>query len=169
MDMDRFVHQMAHNAERIRALVQGIPDEQAPWKPDADSWSILEVINHLYDEERYDFRVRLDMTLHHPGEPWPAIDPEGWVSKRQYNQRELGQSLDDFLAARQESLDWLQGLSSPNWAAAKVARFGTITAGDLFASWIAHDLLHMRQLVELHWAHTMTQVTPHGVAYAGEW
>ncbi|MCB0058173.1 MAG: DinB family protein, partial [Caldilineaceae bacterium] len=62
---------MQRNAQRIAALVAGVPDEQARWKPDAESWSILEVVNHLLDEEREDFRVRIDYTLHRPGEKWP--------------------------------------------------------------------------------------------------
>jgi len=169
MDLERAASQMADNAERIRVLVQGVTDDQARWKPNAASWSILEVINHLYDEEREDFRVRLDHTLHRPGEPWPATDPQGWVTKRQYNRRDLDQSLRDFLSARQESLEWLRGLSSPDWEAAREAPWGRITAGDILAAWIAHDLLHMRQLVELHWAHTTIQVAPYGVDYAGEW
>jgi hypothetical protein len=34
---------------------------------------------------------------------------------------------------------------------------------------VAHDLLHMRQLVELHWAYTMTKGDPYRTGYAGTW
>ena len=40
---------------------------------------------------------------------------------------------------------------------------------DLLASWVAHDLLHMRQLVELHWVYTIHQLEPYKVEYAGQW
>ena len=169
MDLEHFTAQMAHNAERIRALVQGVSDHQARWKPGPASWSILEVINHLYDEEREDFRVRLDFILHRPGEPWPGIDPEGWVTERGYNQRDVEESLSNFLSARAESLVWLRGLTAPHWEAAYDAPFGRITAGDMFAAWVAHDLLQMRQLVELHWAYTTLKLEPHQVEYAGVW
>jgi hypothetical protein len=49
------------------------------------------------------------------------------------------------------------------------APFGQISAGDMFASWVAHDLLHIRQLVELHWAYTTRQLQPYNVEYAGGW
>jgi hypothetical protein len=169
MNLDHFTAQMVNNAETIRALVRGVSVEQARWKPSPDCWSILEVINHLRDEEIEDFRTHLDIALHHPSRPWPGIDPEGWVVERQYNQRDVGESLGDFLNARDESLVWLRGLSSPNWEATYEAPFGQITAGDLFASWVAHDLLHIRQLVELHWAYTTLLVSPHRVDYAGPW
>jgi len=86
MEFERLVKQMIANAERIRVLVQGVPISQARWKPDETSWSILEVVGHLYDEERLDFRVRLDFTLHRPGEPWPSINPQGWVEEHLYNE-----------------------------------------------------------------------------------
>ncbi|MCP4537745.1 MAG: DinB family protein [Chloroflexi bacterium] len=160
---------MGHNARRIQSLIEGVSVEQARWKPTADTWSILEVINHLYDEEKFDFRVRLDIILHHPDEPWPPIDPAGWVTERQYNQRELAESLAGFLRARKESLHWLKGLSAPDWETVYQAPFGPITAGAMFASWAAHDLLHTRQLVELHWAYVGRLVEPYEVRYAGSW
>lgn len=170
MELDHLTSVMAKNAERIRALVQGIPGRQARWKPDADSWSILEVVNHLWDEEREDFRVRLDYTLHRPGETWPPIDPGGWVTERQYNQRELEPSLEGFLSEREASLAWLRQLSAPHWETSyHEASFEPVKAGDLLAAWVAHDLLHMRQLVELHWAYTTDLLQPYEVQYAGTW
>ena len=163
------VSQMIGNTRRVQSLVEGVSVDQARWKPTPDSWSILEVISHLLDEEKEDFRVRLDITLHHPDQPWPPIDPGGWVTARQYNQRDVGRTLDGFVEAREASLAWLDSLASPNWEAVYEAPFGPITAGALFAAWVAHDLLHMRQLVELHWAYTVMLASPYQVDYAGSW
>ena len=110
MDPDYFLSQMTSHAGTIHSLTLEISDEQARWKPNPESWSILEVINHLVDEEREDFRVRVDFILHHPGLPWPPINPQGWVTERNYNQRDLLQSVQDFLEERQKSLVWLKGL-----------------------------------------------------------
>lgn len=169
MNPNLLAGQMRNNAATIRSFTQGVSDAQARWKPAPESWSILEVINHLYDEEREDFRAHLDCILHHPDDPWPPIDPRGWVSQRRYNERDLDPSVGNFLREREQSLAWLDGLPAPDWQAACSAPFGLITAGDMFASWVAHDLLHLRQLVELHWAYTLDSVQPHKVRYAGEW
>jgi hypothetical protein len=163
------IQQLITNAEKIRALVQGLPSDQAHWRPKEDAWSILEVVGHLADEERLDFRVRLEITLHRPDEPWPAIDPGGWVQAHHYNDGDLQETLSSFLAAREDSLNWLRGLASPNWEATYEAPFGQIKAGDLLAAWVGHDLLHMRQLVELLWSHLLLEVEPYRVEYAGEW
>lgn len=77
MNLDHLTAQMANQAETIRSLTEGVSDEQARWKPDAESWSILEVVNHLYEEERDDFRTHLGCILHHPDQPWPNINPDG--------------------------------------------------------------------------------------------
>jgi hypothetical protein len=170
MNLNDVRQRMAANAERIRALANGLSPEQARWKPDPDSWSALEVINHLYDEEREDFRVRLDIILHRPGEPWPPIDPGGNVSARRYNERDLSQSLEAYLAERRASLDWLAGLGGANWDAAYETRWGVMRAGDMLASWAAHDLLHLRQLVELQYLYTReVSLQPYAVQYAGDW
>ncbi len=169
MNVEQLSSQLSINAKRIRVLVEGVPRDQARWKPGPDSWSILEVVNHLYDEEIEDFPRRLDVILNQPDQGWTPIDPEGWVTKRQYNQRELKASLINILQARENSLVWLETLEAPDWNAAYDAPFGQIRAGDMFAAWAVHDLLHMRQLVELHRAYTVQLVHPYSVDYAGPW
>ncbi len=169
MQMAYLLHQLTHNAQRMAALVTGVSEEQARWRPADDAWSILEVVCHLLDEEREDFRVRLDITLHTPQLPWPRIDPQGWVTARAYNSRDLNANLAQFLDERQASLDWLHTLESPNWQATYPAPWGSITAGDLFAAWAIHDTLHLRQLVELHHAYTRHAAQPYDPTYAGPW
>lgn len=156
--------QLAANAEAIAALVRPVDGNGARWKPSPEAWSIVEVVCHLADEERDDFRTRVALTLQDPTLPWPPIDPGGWVTARDYASRELGAALADFLAERERSLAWLGGLAGPGveraadrlvdpaWdnAARHPAGF-TLRAGDLMASWLAHDLLHMRQIVELRY------------------
>ncbi len=169
MNLETCCNMLADNARRIRLLVENTSELQARWKPSAESWSVLEVVNHLLDEENLDFKIRLEITLFHPEQPWPGIDPQGWVTERRYNQRDLETSLANFLAAREHSLAWLYSLSSPDWDAHYDATWGTMRAGDLMAAWAAHDLLHMRQLVALHWSYAEYEFKPYSAAYAGDW
>jgi hypothetical protein len=169
MQFETPYQELALGAEIVSRLLAGITPAEARFKPDPQSWSMLEVVCHLYDEERQDFRQRLDIILHRPQEPWPPIDPAGWVTARQYNNRELAEALDGFVAERARSLTWLKGLSAPNWEAEYAAPFGPIKAGDMLASWVAHDHLHTRQLVELKRARIISLAQPYGVRYAGEW
>lgn len=163
------IAQLEQQAQIVQAMVSGIDADQARWKPQADAWSMLEVINHLYDEEREDFRARLKHLLD-SGEGLPSpIDPVGWVTERQYNQRDLESSLANFLQERQQSVTWLRGLAAPDWDHALEAPFGRISAGDVLMAWAAHDLLHLRQLVELRYAYHQAQALPYQIIYAGDW
>jgi hypothetical protein len=169
MNLDFYTKKMIHNAATIRQMVADVSDAQARWQPDPGVWSILEVVNHLYDEEREDFRIRLDIMLHRPDQPLPKWDPEAAVIDRRYNERDITDSLDKFLQERQQSVRWLNGLSSPNMEALYENQNVRMTAGDMFASWFVHDLLHMRQLVTLQWKYTVKELDPFEVDYAGVW
>jgi DinB superfamily len=169
MNLDYFIERFAKNKAVFEALARGLSNEQVRWRPAPDKWSILEVINHLYDEEREDFRQRIALVLADPRQSWPSIDPRGWVITRAYNERDLDQSLDNFLAERDRSLVWLRQLSSPNWDNKNQGPNGTLAAGDLLAAWLAHDFLHTRQLARLHWQYTGVVAAPYQTTYGGPW
>ena len=95
MNHQQIITHLSVNGDVFKYLFKNLSEEQAHWKPCAERWSLLEVINHLYDEEREDFRKRLALVLSDPDAPWPAIDPEGWVLQRGYNERNLKESLDN--------------------------------------------------------------------------
>ena len=117
------------------------------WKPSPEDWSILEIVCHLGDEEVDDFRKRVRLTLEQPGEPWPPIDPEAAAVERNYAGQDLAQALKRFLDERQQSLVWLRSLDDPDWDAAyDHPNHGPVPAGEIMASWAAHDVLHLRQI-----------------------
>lgn len=169
INLQEAVTQLKKQGQVICTLVSGLTTEEARWKPAFESWSVLEVLNHLADEEIDDFRAHLDHILHSPNQPWPSIDPMGWVSQRQYNQKDLHESLDRFEYEREKSLIWLAELSAPDWDTAVTQSWGTLYAGDMLASWLAHDLLHIRQLVELRYQITRNNSQPFQIDYAGKW
>lgn len=170
MNLDYCIAQLSANVVAIRELVNTVSDEQARWKPSATDWSVLEVVNHLADEEREDFRTRFRHIISGASGDPPAIHPQEWVTERGYNQRELQPSLNDYLSERQRSLVWLRQLVDPPLDNRYQSSQGwSVSAGDMLASWVAHDVLHMRQLVELKWAYQLQQVTPYSPQYAGDW
>lgn len=169
MEYSFLYQQLESNAVRIAKLAWPIAETEARWKPDPTSWSILEVINHLYDEEREDFRVRLDIILHHPELSFPLIDPEGWVIARKYNERDLEKSLENYLSERHDSLARLQTLEQVDWRREYRSHSVNFRAGDMFASWVKHDLLHMRQIVEIRHALVVAKARPFNLEYAGKW
>ena len=169
MDLARTIEQMERSARSIEALCrsQTFP---ADWKPTPDRWSLLEIVAHLADEEREDFRPRLDRTLHEPERDWDPIDPAGWVTSRDYASRDLETELNAYLEERARSVEWLRSLDAPDWSAARTHPVaGTLHAGDLLAAWVNHDLLHLRQITRLQFERVEAEAGRYHSEYAGEW
>lgn len=167
MDFEALKHALAHHGEIIQSLVGDVGPEQAHWRPAPETWTIVEIVNHLYDEEREDFRAHLDQTLHQPKQPWSEISPFTWITEHRYNERDLAASLQAFLAERRASLAWLDSLTAPNWDAVTVHPFGEIRAGDVFASWVVHDQWHLQQIIQRRLDYTLAQVSPYDAHYSG--
>jgi hypothetical protein len=167
MDAVLVAAHLASTPAAVRALLNGLPDTVARWKPAANKWSLLEVLCHLADEERQDFRLRLRLVLESAEAPWPEIDPQAWAGQRGYNGREVSASLIDFERERAESLRWLGGLRHVRWDVVHHhPKLGALHAGDLLAAWVAHDLLHLRQMINLRLAGLETGAAPFSTKYA---
>ena len=169
MKFETLYLELVNSTDMILTFLAGLTQEEARVKPDEASWSILETLCHLYDEEREDFREHLDFILNRQDEKWHKIDPAAWVIARKYNERDFREMKEKFFAERSRSLDWLKGLSDANWDLTYTSEFGILSAGDMFASWVAHDNLALRQFVELRRNQIEKITEPFRVDYAGDW
>jgi hypothetical protein len=170
MNLDYCLAQLTSNAAAIEQLVAGLDSESAHWKPSAQDWSVVEVMCHLADEEREDFRSRLQFIMSGASGDPPSNDSDKKVKESRYNERDLASSLADYLNERQQSLVWLRGLTNIPFDKKTTWSWGrTINAGDMLVSWVAHDVLHIRQLTELKWGYQMQQFSPYDPGYAGDW
>lgn len=157
-------------ATTLSVLVRDISAADARWRHADGTWSILEVVTHLADEETEDFRARLRLMLTDPLAAWPPIDPVAAAVQRRYNDGDLAESLSRFLAERRASLTWLRSLDDPAWSNAyQHPQAGAIRAGDLLASWAAHDLLHLRQITKRLFQLAQRDAGEFETDYAGEW
>ena len=169
MEISILHQELQNSTEIIRGLLAGVAPEAARLKPSADSWSILEVVCHLKDTEREDFREHLDFILHRQNEDWHEIDTDGWVTQRRYNEQDFAEMQQKFFIEREKSITWLNGLHNPGWEKTYTTQYRTISAGEMFACWVAHDNLHIRQLVELRRMRLENITNPYALDYAGEW
>ncbi len=169
--LDDTITDLKAGAAFIEAAVAGLGAEELRAKPEGGGWSMLEVLHHLWDEEREDFPLRLRLTLQDPLAEWPPIDPEGWAISRNYNAASPVGVLAGFLAEREKNLEWLQALEQPDWDLAHShPRAGAISARQLALSWRAHDLLHGRQLLRLRYGRLQAQRrSDSDLDYAGSW
>ncbi len=169
MEFDQLYLELIDSTNMIKAVLQGISEEDARIKPDADTWSVLETLCHLHDEEREDFREHLDFALHQENREWRRTDQDNWRTSRRYNEQSFREMKEKFFGERSKSLDWLRGLSHADWDVSCTTPWRPLTAGEIFVSWIAHDNLHLRQLVELRRARIERISKPYSLTFAGDW
>lgn len=168
MNADALIARLAVTPDTLDAMLRGLSAEDWRRRPAEGGWSILEVVNHLGDEEVEDFRARLSSTLEDPTREWPAMDPQGAVTARRYQERDPEESLRRFRDERAKSLAWLRGLAAPKWDNAKThPRAPTLHAGDLLASWAAHDARHLAQIAKRLHLIAKHHGAPYDVGYAG--
>jgi hypothetical protein len=170
MNPNAIIRRLELYPRALRAAVECVTSDDARFKPPSGAWSILEIVNHLADEEVEDFRTRTRSVLEDPLKPPPPIDPEGWARDRRYNERDLRESVDRFVREREASIAWLRSLKSPDWNRAyQHPKFGPLAAGLFLASWAAHDALHLRQIAKRLYDLAARDGEPYSVRYAGEW
>src|SRR5262245_8875314 len=170
LELDYLTARLRSDIDVFRGLLSGVSDEQARWKPAPEQWSLLEVTNHLADEEVEDFRTRVRLTIENPDLEWPGIDPERWAVDRAYNIRDVRESLARFVRERNVSLAWLSAPENIPWAAqTRNPKFKPMRVGDLIASWLAHDMIHIRQMNRLHYEYLAARKPGFSTGYAGKW
>ena len=161
--------ELHRNRSVFEDLLTGTPEDQYHWKPAPEKWCLLEVIGHLYDEERLDFRARVKHTLETVDQPMPSINPPGWVTEHQYMEQDFETRLQEFLTERDQSVKWLRSLENPNWDNTyQHPKLGPMPAQLFINNWLAHDYLHFRQITRLRYQYLKEQSTE-ALDYAGTW
>jgi hypothetical protein len=101
------IRQMTVNAQAIRSLMKTLSSEQANWKPDIETWSMTQVMDHVCNEERVDFRAHLKELFSTPRLAW------GGLGEKWKNVDDCQKALKGFLAEREASLAWLKNCNPP--------------------------------------------------------
>lgn len=147
MNPQEIVSQLEANAKVFAALLDCSDVDFINWQPAADKWNLREIVAHLYDEEREDFRARVLHFLYRPNETLKPIDPEGWVKDREYNEMDYDLVLQDFLKERDESVSLLRGIGDDLWKPEyEHEHWGRIGPRFFLVNWLAHDYQHIKQI-----------------------
>jgi len=84
MTAETLIQELHKNKLIIELIMKDAPSAFIHFENEESRWSPLKIICHLVDEEKEDFRARIQFTKNTPETSPPPIDPEGWVIKRAY-------------------------------------------------------------------------------------
>jgi len=159
------------NKSVFNSLFNSLEEESYTWKPNAEKWSALEILCHLIDEEKEDFRFRMNFIIENQKPPLPSIDPVNWAVQRNYASQNFKEKFKAFFLERDQSLEYLDSLDcqADYWNnTCEHQHFGLLTPEFFLNNWLAHDLLHIKQLTRLKYDY-LTYKSKQRIDYAGQW
>lgn len=169
MTISHIINQLGHNQNIFRSLLILKSSNEYLWRPQPEKWCLKEIVCHLLDEERDDFKARVRHTLETPLLEMPSINPEGWVLERRYMSQNYDKKVHEFLDERSQSITWLNTKINANWENAyQHPKLGVMSAKLFLTNWLAHDYLHIRQIIRYQY-HYLKEGTAIDLGYAGNW
>lgn len=143
--------QLAATPAILNAWLRPLPTSWITANEGGDTWSPFDVVGHLIHGEKADWLPRLRRILEH-GENQPFDKFDRLAQFEASRGKTLPQLLDEFGAARAASL---AALAEHQLTEADLDRrgthpaLGTVTARQLLATWVAHDLDHLMQIARV--------------------
>ena len=150
--MSAFLEECVSVLERtpatLDALLRNLGEAWTEATDGPDGWSPHAVIGHLIHGEQTDWMPRLTIILEHGRtRPFDPFDREAQF--RNGDKKPIAALLDEFETLRRENLERLRRLNLTEaqleWEGTHPA-LGRVTARQLLATWVAHDLGHMLQI-----------------------
>ena len=135
----------------LRELLLDLPECWTQAVEGPGTWSPFDVVGHLIHGERTDWLPRVEHILRYgDAVPFPPFDREAMFAASQGLQ--LGDLLNTFAELRTQNLALLEALGLTDADLELRGRhpeFGVVTMGQHLATWVAHDLGHVGQVVRV--------------------
>ena len=153
MDFD-FKHALEILARTPVTLESLLRDLSEPWlmqNEGPETWSPYDVVGHLIHGEETDWIPRAKIILAH-GETRPFEPFDRVAMFEQSKGKSIAELLDTFARLRAENLHELQRMNlTPELLNKRGTHpeLGTVTLKQLLATWVVHDLGHIRQVVRV--------------------
>ncbi len=170
MEYQSVIHKLEQNTQIFKQLFIASDESEYLWKQEENKWCLLEVLCHLYDEEIEDFRLRVQWMLESPEKPPPPFDPIAWIKDRNYMGQNFPDKLHDFIMERERSVQWLKQLGNDvHWESGYMhPDRGLLSAGHYLVNWLAHDYLHIRQILGIKFRYLSVK-SDDDLNYSGGW
>lgn len=135
----------------LSGLLAGLPADWTDVNEGGDTWTVHEIIAHLIHAEHDDWVPRARHLLQWGKSlPFPPFDRTyGFAEARA---RPVDDLVNEFAACRRASLAALAALrltSEDLGREGSHPEFGQVTLGQHLATWLAHDLTHLQQIVRV--------------------
>ncbi|HZT99946.1 MAG TPA: DinB family protein [Ktedonobacteraceae bacterium] len=134
---------------RVAAAIEGLSEAAMHHKPQAEDWSIHEVIIHLADSETIGF-WRLRKTLAEEESTLAVYDEAAWANNLAYHSQNRTLALTLFSALRASTVALLRLLPPEAWERTSLhPERGRMSVYDIFNLYVEHGDVHLHQIQRL--------------------
>ena len=148
-DLERSIEVLAATPGTVRALLADLSEEWTASKGDRDNWEPYDIIGHYIYAEEADWIPRAKVILAQADDrTFPPFDRYGQFERS--DEESLADRLDEFARIRNENIEILRSweLVDEELELKGVhPEFGEVSLRQLIATWVVHDLTHIRQIV----------------------
>jgi hypothetical protein len=146
-DLNDAVKLLTMQREAVRQKLQGVTRDKAAYRYADGKWTVREVVGHLSDAERV-FQYRLLRIGRADETPLSGFDENAWVPAGQFEDRDFGDVLEEFVAVRNATLALVRGLPKDGWGRAGIANGKRVTTAALVYVIYGHVEHHLRLFEE---------------------
>lgn len=133
----------------VKSLLENLSDEWILTEENRDDWNAFDVVGHLIHADETDWIPRAQVILANGENPtFEAFDRYGQFEKSKG--KTLPELFDEFAEIRKQCIEDLRAM---NLDEEKLKLkgihpdLGEVTLENLLATWVVHDLTHIRQIV----------------------
>ena len=145
----QLIDQYKEGYNEVRNALEGFPADKLAAHPIAGKWSAAEIVHHLADSETTSgLRLRRLLAEDHP--LIQGYDQDTYAARLNYNQREMGPSLDAFRGTRACTAQLFDFMSDEDWRREGThSESGSYSAEDWLKIYAAHAHNHAAQIRRL--------------------
>jgi FMN phosphatase YigB (HAD superfamily) len=138
---------MRASAATIHSVREEYSDEIWRFKPAENEWSLIEIICHLRDADRFVNIPRFKEAFAEENPFLASIDTDSWVTECNYIDEPVDSAVQQMLNARMQFIDLLKNFPGEWWKKpARHSVFGPTCLAELVMFIITHDKIHIRQI-----------------------
>ena len=150
-DLNKSFEILKRTTSVLRILLSDLSADWVMNNEGPETFSPYDVIGHLIQGEKTDWRDRANMILEH-GTTKSFVPFDRFAQFEESEGKSLSHLLDEFEKLRQESLSWLRSLNLSETDFDKKGvhpELGEVSLKQLLSTWTVHDLTHIAQVARV--------------------
>lgn len=148
-ELEQALEILSQTPETVKALLGNLSDDWTRSNDDAENWNPFDIIGHYIHAEETDWIPRAEIILaQNENSSFEPFDRFAQFEKSKG--KTLGELLEIFAHLRRKNLEKLRRMNlTPEKLnlKAKHPELGEVNLEQLLATWVVHDLTHIRQIV----------------------